>query len=245
MSIKHYVYQITDNITKCYYIGVRSSVVEPHNDKYMGSGNWIKSHQKEYGKFLKRCKGRFNKTILEICESRELAFDLERRLVSEYFNDPYCMNICGGGIGVGCGKTSPRYKSETKRFWDHKTQKDFHATVWQLTNEYGVSSDGNASELFNGNRRSSNGIVLYENKNKPYGRLYEGEMNSNYKSDIKRFWNHTTNSDFYATKLQLRNEYGIKSEVSDLFSGKRKYVKGIVLYENKDRPLHHNAKIQG
>ena len=46
--MRHYIYKITDTITGECYIGVRSCISDPETDLYFGSGDWIKSHKKEY-----------------------------------------------------------------------------------------------------------------------------------------------------------------------------------------------------
>lgn len=305
--MNHYVYQITDIETEQYYIGVRSCEIEPYKDPYMGSGNWVRNHKITFGKWLENSGGRFVKVILGLCESRELAYELESETVSEYFHDPLCMNLCGGGRGCGVGELSSKYKKETKRFWNHNTQEDFYSTRRELIETYKIDAS-DVSSIFKNKLLSSKGIVLYENKDKPWGRslkgvnspkynptkyrlwdtvnkielsltqiefkdqfgmrmcslisgrckslfnivLYEnkdkpigyaansGEFNHMYKSELKRMWNHNTQEEFYATVSQLKNEYNL-NHGSLLFNNKRKSVSGIVLYENKDIPLHKNA----
>lgn len=77
----HYVYRI--DCGSSYYIGVRSSVKPPEQDRYMGSGMWcfcgIKYHP-------------LVKIILSTHENREAAEREELRLLLKHINQNGCMN---------------------------------------------------------------------------------------------------------------------------------------------------------
>lgn len=80
----HYVYRITDADTAEFYIGVRTCQGDPAQDGYMGSGAW----------FNKRLSdgGALRKNVLQTFETREAACQAERQLISEWIQDPLCMN---------------------------------------------------------------------------------------------------------------------------------------------------------
>lgn len=89
-----------------------------------------------------------------------------------------------------------------------------------------------------GKTKSICGIVLYENKNKPYG-ARKGLLGSSYNPSIGHFWNHKSNSDFYATRQVLIKDYGLtKYSASRLFNKKSIIQNGICLYENKNHPFY-------
>lgn len=88
----HLVYKTTNLINNKYYIGVHST--NKIKDYYKGSGHVIKSALKKYGfkNFLFK--------ILQFCETREEALELEKLIVTEKFlNSPDVYNIRIGGYG--------------------------------------------------------------------------------------------------------------------------------------------------
>lgn len=72
MNKYHYVYMLTHKITGEFYIGVRSSKVEPDFDDYMGSMmTWeVEKHM-------------LKKEILAICVNRRIAEITERAIIKE------------------------------------------------------------------------------------------------------------------------------------------------------------------
>lgn len=91
----HYVYEITNLINGKKYIGKRSCDCSVEEDRYMGSGKYIKRALKKYG------KENFTKTILEVCESEEEAFLKEMHYIKlvEAWKNPMYYNISSGGDG--------------------------------------------------------------------------------------------------------------------------------------------------
>lgn len=77
----HYVYQVTSTDGR-FYLGVRSSRLPPDEDKYTGSGSWVK-----FG-----FPGHLSKQILNTFPSRELAEAFEASLLSSAILDANCMN---------------------------------------------------------------------------------------------------------------------------------------------------------
>lgn len=87
----HFVYKTIRNDGK-YYIGVHST--NNLNDSYMGSGTYIGRSLKKHG------KSAHTREILEMCESRDSAFEREKEIVTpELLIDPLCMNGELGGRG--------------------------------------------------------------------------------------------------------------------------------------------------
>ena len=102
--MNHYVYQITNNINGKIYVGKRSCRCDINNDKYFGSGTHLKSAIKKYG------KQNFSKTIIDICETADQAYELEELIVDIDFIKRYdTYNLCGGGIGAGIGESNPMF----------------------------------------------------------------------------------------------------------------------------------------
>lgn len=89
----YYTYKITHKESGRYYIGARSSKVEPNNDKYMGSGKLIRQAIKKYG------MDAFEKAILNTYETFDEAFKAECLYLDNYLTDPLCYNIAPGGKG--------------------------------------------------------------------------------------------------------------------------------------------------
>lgn len=85
----HFVYKTTRFDGK-FYIGVHST--DDLNDGYKGSGTHIIHSLKKHG------WDKHEREILELCETRDAAFDKEKELVTEdLVHDPLCMNSIAGG----------------------------------------------------------------------------------------------------------------------------------------------------
>lgn len=91
----HFVYKTVRDDGK-YYIGVHST--NNLNDKYLGSGTYISRSIKKHG------RDKHKREILEMCASRDHAFEREIAIITpEILNDPLCMNGGPGGQG-GSGR---------------------------------------------------------------------------------------------------------------------------------------------
>ena len=82
---RHYVYRTTYLPTGEFYIGVRSCVSDPMDDKYLGSGRF--TFISKYGR-----KGFQKETVAEF-HSREEAELFEVGMISANKSDPLCENI--------------------------------------------------------------------------------------------------------------------------------------------------------
>jgi len=116
MSIYHFIYKTTNNINGKWYIGVHST--DDLNDGYLGSGVRLLQAIHKHG------EENFSKEILYFFDSRDLAFDKEKQIITEdVVNDRQSYNMCTGGHG-GVGKLIPteetRHKmSETRKKLPH------------------------------------------------------------------------------------------------------------------------------
>ena len=69
-----YVYKTTNTANGKYYIGVHEGELD---DLYLGSGKLLKRALQKFGRKF------FKKEIIQICQTREEAYALERELVNE------------------------------------------------------------------------------------------------------------------------------------------------------------------
>ena len=91
----HLVYKTTNIVNNKKYIGIHTT--NNLNDKYIGTGLNMLKAVKKYG------KAKFSREILQICESREDAINIERDLVNKEVveSEEYYNLALGGGPGVG------------------------------------------------------------------------------------------------------------------------------------------------
>jgi hypothetical protein len=83
----HYVYRLED-AAGLFYIGSRSSIVEPESDRYMGSGVWPRECRKRGVKLSKQ--------VISIHHSRKLACAAEDQLIRQHLPNPMLQNIFVG-----------------------------------------------------------------------------------------------------------------------------------------------------
>jgi hypothetical protein len=92
MQELHYVYKVTNTINGNFYIG-KHSTMKPY-DNYMGSGFLLKQAIRRYG------IENFKKEIIQYCQTSKEAYDLEKELTKDIWQNPMCYNNkCGGGGG--------------------------------------------------------------------------------------------------------------------------------------------------
>ena len=106
--MNHYVYKIENILTGMYYIGKRSTCLEPSEDRYMGSGRYIRAAIKKYG------IENFRKSIILELDSATEALAYERKLVDEsVVNDEMSYNLCLGGWSHD--RTGDSWSEESKQ----------------------------------------------------------------------------------------------------------------------------------
>lgn len=101
----HYLYKITNNLTKHFYYGCHST--RNMNDGYMGSGVLINKAIAYYG------KENFTKEVIMHCKTRAEMFREERKLITrEVIQNPNCYNLITGGKRKS--KNTFKVKAKTK-----------------------------------------------------------------------------------------------------------------------------------
>lgn len=108
MDIYHYIYQISNKLNNCIYVGVRSCKGLPQEDiDYMGSGDAIKAAIVKYG------IENFEKIILSQYPSRKEAMEAEASIVNAEFvlrEDTYNLTLGGFGGSVKGHKKSNEHR---------------------------------------------------------------------------------------------------------------------------------------
>lgn len=85
VGTQHYVYRLTDQESGQFYIGCRTTNVDPHLDPYRGSGKWPQS--------VIAAGHLLVKEVIEIYETREEAEGAEKALIRSFDQDENCMNL--------------------------------------------------------------------------------------------------------------------------------------------------------
>lgn len=87
-----YLYEITNNITQDFYIGVHKT--KNMDDGYMGSGTRLKRSIDKYG------LENFRKDVMAMFDDEVTMFEAERTVVNEQLlQDVHCLNLKVGGSG--------------------------------------------------------------------------------------------------------------------------------------------------
>lgn len=104
----YYIYLIVNKVNGKTYVGQRKSSKEWYEDKYMGSGKYLKSAKQKYG------IENFEKFLIQYCYSKEETDKAERFWIAEYRSRGKAeYNIADGGDGGGFkGK---HHSQESKR----------------------------------------------------------------------------------------------------------------------------------
>lgn len=105
----YYIYLIVNKVNGKTYVGQRKSSKEWHEDKYMGSGVYLKSAKKKYG------IENFEKFLIQHCYSKEETNAAEKFWIAEYRSRGKAeYNITDGGDG-GNGVKGKHLSEEHKR----------------------------------------------------------------------------------------------------------------------------------
>lgn len=231
--IRHYVYVITDQQTRQYYIGLRSTNQTPETDNYSGSGVWCRQNRVLHGKKYLEID-RFSKTILKTFDNRESASRYENEYLKNYlYVDPLCMNrIPGGDLVQNTGTKHFNYDKNFYAFFDFLSGEKIVTTQHHLRIVYGLAPTDTTS-LIKETKIKVKNLCLYKNIYKV--RHGKGLMNNFSDKKLYDFWDITKQEKFTTTKYGfcLRNK--IKNDnLNKLFSGDIKSLSNCCLYENKD-----------
>ena len=117
MNIKPYIYIVTHNISKEFYIGCRTI-----NKTSASDDLWVKYFTSSK-RVLQRIKSEgtdsFTATVLDEFETGEDAFDAEQLMISERINNPLCLNqqfqLNGKRRFLSTGVKRPPASAETRR----------------------------------------------------------------------------------------------------------------------------------
>lgn len=106
----YYIYLIVNKTNGKTYVGQRKSSKEWYEDKYMGSGKYLKASQKKYG------IENFEKFLIQYCYSKEETNKAERFWIAEYRSRGKAeYNITDGGQGGNLGEEVNKKISEAKK----------------------------------------------------------------------------------------------------------------------------------
>jgi hypothetical protein len=100
------VYRTTNLVNSRYYIGCHQTENSSVFDGYLGTGKLILRAIKKNG------RENFKREVLALCETQELAYELEELAVSYCLDDSLCYNLAKGGKG---GASVMRKKSVEER----------------------------------------------------------------------------------------------------------------------------------
>lgn len=89
----HFTYITTDPVDGRWYGGRHSTKRHPGSNRYLGSGNWIKTHPERDR--LKREIVAFFDSSLDVCAAEAAMITW-----NHVFDDPLCMNLRDGGEGI-------------------------------------------------------------------------------------------------------------------------------------------------
>lgn len=132
--MNHYVYKTTLKGSDKYYIGRRSTIKNICDDKYMGSGTWVRGIKD---------KSRLSKVILEIFSNVDELKVGELKWITKYFNDPNNMNVvCCSDGGSLSGECSPNFGKKASEEARRKMSK---AQSGSKHHNYGKRGEGISS----------------------------------------------------------------------------------------------------
>jgi group I intron endonuclease len=130
----HYVYITTNIINGHQYVGDRSSICEPKEDKYLGSGILFGQKVNEYG------KENFKKEILELFPTRKEAFDAQEKYIRLYkthiSQGGYNISWKGGHNVKDCWSEESKEKCRKTQTGKTGYMKDKHYSAEEKTRLY-------------------------------------------------------------------------------------------------------------
>jgi group I intron endonuclease len=203
MNKIHHIYIITNIETNKSYVGYHGAY--DINDNYMGSGKYITSSIKKYG------KEKFKKEILEICseqtwEERE-TYWIEKK--NTKFPNGY--NLTNGGDG-GKGKI---VSLKTKKL------------LSDIRRERNLAKGSN-NGMYGNNHSIESRRKMGESKKKNKHGI--GKKNSQFDHTIYKFKNKESGEIFEGYKFDLANKIGsLSCHINAVINGSRKHHKNWIL----------------
>ena len=115
MKKYHLIYKTTNINTGRFYIGMHST--NNIEDGYIGSGTWLRHSIKKHG------VESFDREILHLLDTRKLAYEKEKELVTKYFidNNKVYNLVLGGAAGK---KIINKVFSKSKKLQELKVKKE-------------------------------------------------------------------------------------------------------------------------
>lgn len=166
----HYVYKITNNINRRYYVGVRTFNGIVQTDPYMGSGKIIRLAIKKQG------IQNFSKQIIGIFHDKSLAYAYQKIIVNQWFVDnPMTYNIKIGGVGGSTNKGIPHSEQTKRKIGDANRRR-----VWSQQSKQKISkSNSNPSEQTREKKRIARAKqVITQQTKKKMGESRKGNKNA-------------------------------------------------------------------
>lgn len=132
----HFIYVTTDPETGEWYGGKRSNKKHPANDRYLGSGIWIRTHP---------FRERLRRKIVAFYASSAEVFAAEAEMITwtVIMDDALCMNKTAGGVGLTVEdrhrmRTDPNYqKAHTAAM-----QRLYASSAWREAHAVGIRRRG-------------------------------------------------------------------------------------------------------
>lgn len=87
-----------------HYVGRHQSKKHPANDRYKGSGKWVRSIKD---------KARLTREVISFYDDEETLMEAEAELISQHIGQPHCMNMNERPVGFS-SKTNPNKRSEMR-----------------------------------------------------------------------------------------------------------------------------------
>lgn len=214
-----YIYKITIENPEsvfdgCYYIGQRKCNHNIEEDKYYGSGKYIKHYQNKYG-----TKG-LNKEILELCESKKEIDEKEKFYINHmnendcFSNGGKCLNISEGGEKGWSAESHLKGVQTRKNNGSYKLSKEVLEVI-SIKNR--------------GKRRTPEMIEKYRlsklgNKNPMYGK----KQSEKQKKELKKYWEKGVHNKGKTLEETYGKEKGelIRQKFRDLNKGKKYWNNG-------------------
>ena len=96
-----------------FYVGRHST--SRANDKYMGSGKWVRSIKD---------RSQLTRQIIEYFDTVEQLFEAEENLIAKYIDTDGCMNFNRSSVGFSVGNWNPNKSPERRKIASERMSGD-------------------------------------------------------------------------------------------------------------------------